>query len=395
MYNKIISLNLHGNFMIERKSYIQKINQAFEVSPVCAILGPRQCGKTTLAKKYIKSHFNQHHIFDLEDPTDLARLENPKLTLENLKGIIIIDEIQRRPELFPYIRVLVDNHNDKNFLILGSASRELIRQSSETLAGRIQYIDMMPFSINEVPDIQKLWSQGGYPRSYLADNDRISNEWRKNYIRTFLEMDLPNFGFNITTQRIRRFWMMLAHYHGQSFNASEIGRAIDITYKTTSHYLDILVSTFMVRRLSPWFENIGKRQVKTPKIYFRDSGLLHSILGINNYHDLQLNPKLGFSWEGFALEQIIRCQNIDDEDCYFWGSSNGAKLDLLIIKNNKKFGYEFKYTDSPKITKSMHIALQELKLENLKIIIPGNQTFKLHDKISVVGLNNCADFKLE
>ena len=278
---------------MERNSYLNQIQKCFQVTPICALLGPRQCGKTTLARLYA-SHQENIHIFDLENERDLARLENPHLTLEHLDGTIIIDEIQRRPDLFPALRVLVDQSKQK-FLILGSASRDLIKQSSETLAGRISYMEMTPFSVPETKNAQKNWLRGGFPRSYLATTEKQSVLWRKTYIRTFLERDVYNLGFDIHPQAMRRFWTMLAHYHGQIFNASEIGKSLSINHKTSSHYLDILSGTFIMRRLSPWFENISKRQVKSPKVYFRDSGLFHTLSGINTLSDLYTHPKLGAS----------------------------------------------------------------------------------------------------
>lgn len=370
--------------MLERK-YLNQISESFQIAPICALLGPRQCGKTTLANEYAKNLKGKFFLFDLEDPLDLAKLDNPKLTLEPLDGLIVIDEIQRRPELFPILRVMVDKYN-KEFLILGSASSELIRQSSESLAGRINYIEMSPLSLEEATDVSILWNRGGFPRSYLAKSDMLSNEWRKSYIRTYLEKDIKNLGFDISSQTMRRLWNMIAHYHGQILNASELGRSINVSYKTIDRYIDILSGTFMIRRLSPWFENIGKRQIKSPKIYFRDSGLLHTILGIENTEQLQMHPKLGSSWKGFALEEVIRKLDTDYNDCYFWATQGGAELDLLVIKNGKKLGFEIKYTDSPKITKSMHSAIDDLNLEQMTIIIPGKDKFKLSEDIEVYGI---------
>lgn len=374
--------------MLTRKNYLDSIDASFLVNPICALLGPRQCGKTTLSKQYVNTNNLSAYFFDLEDPLDLAKLDNPKLALESLEGLIVIDEIQRKEELFPYLRVLVDKFPKRKILVLGSASQDLIRQSSETLAGRISYIEMNPFNINEIDDIKKLWCRGGFPKSYLASTEMISNQWRKNYIRTFLEKDIRNFGFDISSQTMRRFWSMLAHYHGQIFNASDIGRSINVSYKTSDRYLDILTGTFMIRRLSPWFENISKRQIKSPKIYFRDSGLLHTILGIEDRNALLKHPKLGASWEGMALEQVIKHLEVDNDDCYFWATQGGAELDLLILKNSQKLGFEIKYTDSPKITKSMYIAINDLGLDSLTIIIPGAEQFALEDKIKVCGIDN-------
>ncbi len=370
--------------MMNRNQYLQEIETAFSVNPVCAILGPRQCGKSTLAGMYAKTQ-PQTHVFDLEDPTNLARLENPKLALMDLDGLIIIDEIQRRPELFPIIRVLVDKFK-KRFLILGSVSRDLINQSSETLAGRISYIELTPFSYSEVHEVKNLWLRGGFPVSYLAKDITTSTLWRKSYITTFLERDIPNLGINIPAETIRRFWMMLAHSHGNIFNASELGRSLGYSDTTIKRYLDILVGTFMIRRLNPWFENINKRQVKSPKIYFKDSGILHSLLGIIDNESLITNPKLGASWEGLALEEVIRYNKADALDCYFWATHSNTELDLLIVQNGKKMGFEFKYTDAPKITSSMQIAINDLKLDSLTVIIPGNHNFPLSDKIKVLGL---------
>lgn len=400
MYFRRKHSNLHGQIVdiIKRQAFLKRIDYAFELAPICALLGPRQCGKTTLSRDYEKQETGPIHRFDLEDSADLARLENPKIALEPLEGLIIIDEIQRRPELFPILRVLVDQPKKRRFLILGSASQELSKQASETLAGRIDYIDMMPFQLNELQTINEpekiqetqrtLWTRGGFPRSYLASNREISFDRRKNFIRDFLEKDVPNLGFQSSPQLIRRFWNMLAHYHAQVFNASEIGASLNISYKTAQHYLDILEGTFMIRRLNPHHENILKRQVKSPKIYFRDSGILHCFLGIKNYEDLQVHPKLGASWEGFALEEIIRAMEVDKDDCYFWATQNRAELDLLIIKDNKRIGFEFKYTDSPKLSKSMQIAMSDLKLEELNIITPLENTyFSLKENIFVYGLS--------
>lgn len=369
---------------MQRNQYLNAIDEAFSVNPICAILGPRQCGKSTLANMYASTK-QEVHVFDLEDQTDLARLANPKLALAELKGLIIIDEIQKQPDLFPILRVLVDKFKQQ-FLILGSASVELIRQSSESLAGRISYIELTPFSAIEIKDINTLWVRGGFPRSYLAKTNVISNAWRKAYISTFLERDIPNLGINVPTATMRRFWMMLAHVHGNLFNASEIGRSLGYSDTTIKRYLDILVGTFMIRRLNPWFENISKRQVKSPKIYFRDSGILHTLMGINDYQSLNTNPKLGALWEGFALEEVIRYHRVDQDACYFWATHNNAELDLLIVIDGKKYGFEFKFTDSPKITPSMQIALQDLNLEYLTVITPGMQSFLLSETIKVIGL---------
>ncbi len=375
--------------MINRPYYFQKIEQHFHIHSVCALLGPRQVGKTTLARAFASEKWgNNIRLFDLENPLDLARLNNPMLALSaEPEKLIVIDEVQMRPELFPIIRVLVDDPTQKrNFLILGSASRDLIRQSSETLAGRIGFVELPPFSLGEIDDINKLWSRGGFPRSYLAPNESDSLLWRQEYVTTFLEQDIPNLGFSIPPQQLRRFWLMLAHYHGQIFNASEIARSLGVSDHTVRRYLDILTGTFMIRELSSWFENISKRQVRAPKIYFRDSGILHALLNIKTYADLHVHPKLGAFWEGFALEEVIKTYHLRAEECFFWATHAHAELDLLIFKDGKRIGFEFKYTDAPNITKSMYIALEDLKLDQLIVIYPGKETFPLSEKITAQGL---------
>lgn len=377
--------------MMERLHYLDLIQQAFAVNPVVALLGPRQCGKTTLARDLIKTmpSFKEANYFDLEDPTHLDRLQqNPKVALSMLSGLVVIDEIQRIPELFPLLRVLVDDLNLKlRFLILGSASRDLIKQSSETLAGRITHIEITPFSLHETNEIKMLWMRGGFPRSYLAATDKISFSWRKNYISTFLERDIPLLGIQIPPQQLRRFWFMLAHYHAQIFNASELGKSLGLAHTTVRRYLDILVGTFMVRQLRPWFQNINKREIKHPKVFLRDSGLLHNLLGIADEDSLLLHPKLGSSWEGMALEQVIRFYQAEAEDCYFWGVHNQGELDLMIVKEGKKIGFEFKFAQSPKLTSSMLMALEILKLDSIFVVVPTKADYPLAPRVFVKGIN--------
>lgn len=377
--------------IVKRSYYLKEIVKALTVHPVVALLGPRQCGKTTLSNQYAsdkKNKISDLHHFDLEDPDDLAKLDAPKLTLEDLLGLIVIDEIQRQPELFPLLRVLVDQHKKREFLILGSASRELIKQSSETLAGRIRYIEITPFSYSEVDNLNKLWLRGGFPNSYFAKNEQNSSDWRAAYITTFLEQDIPNLGIQIPPRTLRRFWMMLAHYHGGIFNASEIGSSLGVSHTTARHYLDILTGTFMIRELMPWSENINKRQIKSPKIYFRDSGIFHSLLGISDKKSLHNHPKLGASWEGFAIEEIIRAHHAEANECYFWGIHNQCELDLLIIKNGKRLGFEFKHSDAPRLSSPMQLAQETLKLDKLTVIYPGKSEYRLAPKIEVAGLES-------
>lgn len=374
---------------ITRSYYIDQIQHVFEIHPVCALIGPRQCGKTTLSRLYAEEVFARHsqqaiHYFDLEHPHDLNALESPSLTLEPLEGLIIIDEIQRRPDLFPYLRYLSD-YSQKKILILGSSSRDLIHQSSETLAGRISYIEVKPFALSEVDDFQKHWQRGGFPKSYLASSERASEHWRFDYITTFLERDLATMGININPSLMRRLWSMIAHYHGQNVNYSEIGRSLNLSDKTVKNYLDILEGAFMVRLLKPWFENLSKRQVKSPKVYIRDSGILHTLLDISSTQLLK-HPKLGASFEGYALEEIIKKLHERETQIYFWRTEKGAELDLLVIKGDKRYGFEFKFSDSPKITASMRISLQDLQLEHLTVITPGDRIYKIDSNITTVGL---------
>lgn len=364
------------------------VRNALRIFPVCALLGPRQCGKTTLALA-IGEQFENSHRFDLENLYDLSRLDNPKLALDGLEGLIIIDEIQRRPDLFSYLRVLVDNNPGIRLLILGSASHTLIQQSSETLAGRIKYIELTPFTLYEVPDLSKLWLRGGFPKSYLASVDEDSYEWRRAYIKTFLEKDIPLLGFKISPYKMQQLWIMLAHYHGNILNYSELGRSLGITDKTIKFYIEILESALMVRYLRPWFENIKKRQVKAPKLYIRDSGLLHALLSLQG-GNINNHPKLGASWEGFALEEVIFSLGLDTHECYYWRTQTGHELDLLVSQGVKRIGYEFKYTDRPKLTASMQVAISELALSELRVVIPGNPSFLLHEQVKVIGLNKIA-----
>lgn len=379
---------------MKRARFLRDIRRAFRAHPIVGLLGPRQCGKTTLARMFADSSWRPPgpvHRFDLEDPTDLARLEVPKLALQDLEGLVIIDEVQRVSDLFPVLRVLVDRPARKpkaRFLILGSASRDLIRQGSESLAGRIRFIELTPFSMVETGagSLQRLWLRGGFPPSFLARFETRSAEWRKGYIASYLERDIPSLGFQIPAAALRRFWLMLTHSHGQVFNASEIGRSLGVADTTVRRYLDILTGTFMVRQLVPWVEHIAKRQVKSPKIYFRDSGMFHTLLGVHSYEDLRRHPKLGASWEGFALEEILRARRAAQEEAFFWATHAEAELDLMIVRDGGREGYEIKFTDRPRVTKSMRMALQDLRLDRVTVIFPGDASFSLDKRIEAVGL---------
>ncbi len=374
---------------MERSLFHNRIAEYFRSHPIVGILGPRQCGKTTLARTYIQSSAGGTpvHYFDLEDPEHVNRLEEAQLTLTPLRGLIVIDEVQRRPDLFPLLRVLVDRAEDgQRYLILGSASRELIRQSSETLAGRIAYLELPPFSAFEADDSQRLWLRGGFPRSYLAPSDRDSLNWRRAYVTSFLERDIPALGIRLAPSALRRLWTMLAHWHGNVLNYSDLARSLDISQPTVRRYLDILEGTFAVRTLQPWFANVAKRQVKSPKIYLRDSGVLHALLNLPDRHALDAYPRLGASWEGFALEQVIRAAQADAQECFFWATHRGAELDLLLVRGTTRRAFEFKYSSAPKVTRSLHSALADLEVDRIEIVYPGDATYALADRIDVVGL---------
>lgn len=367
---------------LARVKYENKLLRSLQHFPVTALVGPRQVGKSTLAKKIAKQFGAKATFFDLEDISDLQKLENIKLTLDSIDGLIVIDEIQKKPEIFPYIRVLVDKFPDRRYLFLGSASRDLIESASETLAGRVNYIELSPFSLYEIQNMSKLIDRGGFPRSFLAIDDEFSDEWRKSYIQSYLERDLPQLGIKLSSIELYKFWMMLAHYHGQIINYSEIGKSLQISDTTVKKYISILQETFMIRCLFPWYENISKRQIKSPKLYIRDIGILQSLLNIT---DLSNHPKIGFIWEGFAIEEIIRFLDLRKEECYFWKTVNGAELDLLVVKK-EKIGFEVKYSDRPKITKSMLSSMDALGLDSLKVIFPLNDRYFLQENIEVIGL---------
>lgn len=370
--------------IIERQGYLAAIQSRLRDNPVVALPGPRQAGKTTLAGLYAEaSPKTEIHHFDLESPADLARLANPELVLSPLRGLIILDEIRRMPELYPVLRVLADRADlPARFLILGSASPALVKGASETLAGRISFIDVSGFSLSEVgtQHLAKRWWSGGFPRAYLARNDKTARQWHEDFFRTFLEQDIPQLGIHIPATTLRRFWTMVAHHHGQILQVSELARSLGTSEPTARRYLDILCGTYVVRQLPPWFENLKKRQVKAPKIYIRDSGILHALLSIPNAVALDSHPKLGASWEGFAMEQILSLTA--DREAYFWATHGGAELDLLVFHEGKRIGFEFKYSEKPSTSKSMRIAESDLGLDHLYVVHPGKHTFSLTEKIT-------------
>jgi len=351
--------------------------------PVTAILGPRQVGKTTLAHEFAVDHF-----FDLENPRDAAALSEPQLVLESLSGLIVIDEVQRAPDLFPLIRHLVDTNRKQRYLILGSASRDLIRQSAESLAGRIAYHELGGFRLSDIGPNQwrKLWLRGGLPRSFVARTDDLSHQWLEQYVATFLERDIPQLGINIPSATLRRFWTMLCHYHGQILNHAEFARSFGVSDMTVRRYLDILEGTFMVRLLQPWHANIGKRLVKRPKLYLRDSGLLHGLLAIRTARDLSSHNKLGASWEGFALEVAARAIGKRNEELAFWATHSGAEVDLLWQEHGKNWAVEMKYADAPRLAPSMTSAVKDLKLAHLWVLYPGDRAYPLAPNITVLPL---------
>ena len=370
---------------IPRPSLEKRIFAALANNPAAVLLGPRQCGKTTIARRIAQTE--QAEYFDLENPLDLARLSAPMLTLGKIRGLAVIDEAQRKPELFEILRVLIDDPECRaSFFLLGSASPHLVRGVSESLAGRIAIIHMSGFDIQETgpENFSKLWCRGGFPRSFLAADDITSFEWRTNFIRTFLERDIPQLGITVPSATLKRFWTMLAHYHGQVWNASEFARSLGSSQKTASRYLDILTDSFVVRQLQPWHENIKKRQVKAPKVYIKDSGLLHALLNLETSQDVQQHPKLGASWEGFVIEQIaaITCT----ENLYFWATHGGAELDVLLFQRGKRIGIEIKYADAPSMTKSMHIAVKDLGLNKLFIVYPGSKSYELAENVTVLSI---------
>ena len=371
--------------MIPRPALSQQISTALTRSRVVSLVGPRQCGKTTMARTFVPP--DSVNYFDLEDPVSLARLDEPMTALRNLRGLVVIDEIQRRPNLFPILRVLVDRDPlPARFLILGSASPGLLRQSSESLAGRLEVVTMSGFCLAEVglDTMTEHWLRGGFPLSFLAPSETDSFAWRKNFVQTFLERDLPQLGIRVPAYTMLRFWTMLAHYHGQVWNGTELARSLGISQPTVRRYLDTLEGVFMMRQLRPWHANLKKRQIKSPKIYFRDTGLLHHLLGIRSEHDLLTHPKLGASWEGYALEETL--QAVRPDEAYFWATHGGAELDLLLLKHGRRVGVEYKRADAPRLTRSIHIALNDLELDRLIIVYPGKRPYPLSERITTVPL---------
>ncbi len=376
--------------MIQRPQALAQIRRALRRSRVVALIGPRQCGKTTLARQIVS--LASLNYFDLEDPTSLVRLAEPMTALAGLRGVVVIDEIQRRPDLFPVLRVLADRRPlPARFLILGSATPGLLRQSSESLAGRLEVVPLAGFSLAEVGAraVSRHWQRGGFPLAYLAKSQADSVAWCRRLIQTLLERDVPQLGVTVPAPALSRFWTMLAHYHGQTWNAAEPARSLGVSEPTVRRYLDLLTGLFMVRQLQPWHENLKKRQVKAPKVYIRDSGLLHQLLGIRTEADLLGHPKCGASWEGYAIEETLKL--VQPDEAYFWATHTGAELDLLLFKDRKRFGVEVKRADAPSLTPSMRIALADLRLDRLVVLYPGKVRYTLADRVEVVPLSTLAE----
>lgn len=379
--------------IVPRSRHVADLKRKLNDNPVVALLGARQVGKTTLARA-LAGDVGTFTRFDLEDPRDLARLDEPMLALEPLHGLVIIDEVQRRPGLFPVLRVLADRTPlPARFLVLGSASPELLRQGSESLAGRLGYHDLEGFDLSETGagNWERLWLRGGFPRSWVARSSARSQEWRRDFIRTFVERDLPGFGIALPSRLLHDFWAMLAHYHGQTWNGSELARAFGIAQTTVRRYLDIMTGAYVIRLLRPWRENLGKRIVKAPRVYVADSGLLHTLLEIDSKRDLARHPKVGASWEGFALGQVIRQLGARPEECYFWSVHGGAELDLLVVRGRRRLGFEFKRTDAPRVTKSMQSSMRVLGLDSIDVLHVGRETFPLAQRIRAVAGRDILD----
>jgi uncharacterized protein len=382
---------------IERDNYLQQIRAELRAFPVVCLLGARQVGKTTLAREVAKTH-RKVVTYDLEDPDQLARLDEPMLELRRHTGLIVLDEIQRRPELFPVLRVLADERPiRRRFLVLGSASPELLRQSSESLAGRIAYIEVAPLDLAELPAnrFARRWLRGGFPRAFLARSDATSFAWRQQFRQTFLERDIRILELPGTppAATLGRYWAMLAHVHGELLNWSELGRAMGVSDAIARRYADLLEGTLMIRQLRPWHENLSKRQVKSPKLYFHDTGMLHLLLGIRTLDELETHPRVGASWEGFLLEQLRRTLRADRDELYFWRTHDGAELDVLFVRATRRIGFELKRTTAPTMTPSMHHALADLRLDALYVIHAGAHRFPMAPKVEAVPWNQIVELR--
>lgn len=380
--------------LIPRDRLTRQTFRSLKEMPVTVLLGARQTGKTTLAR-VISEKYRKVHMFDLERAAGREALSTPELTLAECHGLVVIDEVQRMPSVFEVLRPLCDRpDNPAKFLLLGSASPDLIRGVSETLAGRAVFVRVPGFTIDELGKEQqnKLWLRGGFPRAFLAPDEHAGWRWMEGFVTTFLERDIPQLGLRVPSEALRRFWNMTAHYHGQVWNASELARSMDVSPNTVRHYLDILSGAYVLRVLPPWYENLKKRQVKSPKVYVRDGGLLHFLLGIGSMLDLRSHPRYGASWEGFALEQTLAI--LGERDAYFWSTLRGAELDLLLLRQARRYGFEFKCTDAPSMTRSIHLALEDLRLDKLYVLYPGMERYALDARVEALPLTSLQDLRL-
>ena len=377
--------------MIPRLRHVRRVTALLEGNPVVALLGARQVGKSTLAREVARRHGGRSSFFDLEDVRDADRLTaSPLSTLEPLRGLVVIDEVQRVPELFQSLRVLADRRPlPARFLVLGSASPRLLSQSSESLAGRVAFHELAGLALDEVKPgaLDRLWLRGGFPRSFLGASDAESFRWRLDFIRTFLERDVAALGTTIAPASLRRFWAMVARAHGSTWNASDLGRSLGVSDATTKRWLELLAGAYVLRVLSPWHENLGKRQVKAPKVYVSDSGLLHALLGVATAEELDVHPQVGASWEGFAIDRVIDRLGARPDQCHFWRTQAGAELDLLVVAGRRRYGFEFKRTDTPSaLTRSMHVAADDLRLDRLDVVHPGRETYELRKGFRALAL---------
>ena len=367
---------------VRRLRHLRRLTLLLRESPVVALLGARQIGKSTLARQLVAARRGPTTWFDLENPEDLARLADPGLELRPRRGLVVLDEIQRLPNVFPLLRVLADRpRTPARFLVLGSASPELLRQTSETLAGRVAFHELDGFDVGEVPDLDRLWLRGAFPRSYLARSGAASRRWRDDFLRTFLERDLPGLGSTVAPATLRRFWTMLAHWHGQLWNGAEFGRAFGVAHTTVRRYLDLLTSVFVVRQLPPWHANVAKRQVRSPKVYVGDSGILHALLGLTTREALVSHPKVGASWEGFVVRQITHLLAARPDQCFHWSTHSGAEIDLLVVAGNRRYGFEVKRTEAPRLTASMRSAMETLDLQRLDVVHAGRRLYNLAPRV--------------
>ncbi|WP_419164654.1 ATP-binding protein [Candidatus Palauibacter sp.] len=371
---------------------MSRVRLLLQEFPVVALLGARQAGKTTLAKQLAATHRNPVAWFDLEDPADLARLADPGLELRPLQGLVVLDEIHRLPGIFQLLRVLADRRGTPaRFLVLGSASPELLRQTSESLAGRVGFHELDGFGLTEVDSLERLWMRGGFPRSYLARSEAASRRWRDGFVRTLITRDLPELGSTVPSTTLRRFWAMLAHWHGQVWNGAEFGRAFGVSHTTVRRYLDLLTSVFAVRQLHPWYENISKRQVRSPKVYIGDSGILHALLGLTTRTDVVSHPKVGASWEGFIVQQIVHLLRASQDQCFHWATHTGAKLDLLVMAGARRYGFEVKRSEAPRLTRSMRSAVETLSLDHLDVVHAGTERYRLAPSVRALPAAELAD----